>query len=67
MEPIEVKTVSNFILSEETNKLASDEVIKFSLLQEVIKKMKQNPNEKYKNDFRFMYSLLIKNKKSPNC
>jgi uncharacterized protein YqfB (UPF0267 family) len=40
IEPIEVKTVSNLMLSDETNKLASDEVIKFSLLQEVIKKMK---------------------------
>ena len=59
MEPIEVKTVSNFMLSEETNKLASDEVIKFSLLQELIKKMMQNPIEKYKNDFRFISECLI--------
>ena len=40
IEPVEVKTVSNLMLSDETNKLASEEVMKFSLLQEVIKKMK---------------------------
>jgi uncharacterized protein YqfB (UPF0267 family) len=55
MEPIEVKTVSNLILSDETKKLASEEVMNFSLLQELIKKIMQNPIEKYKNDFRFIY------------
>ena len=59
MEPIDVKTVSNLMLSDETNKLASEEVIKFSLLQELIKKMMQNPIEKYKNDFRFISECLI--------
>lgn len=59
IEPIDVKTVSNFMLSDETNKLASDEVMKFSLLQEVIKKMMQNPIEKYKDDFRFISECLI--------
>jgi hypothetical protein len=43
------------MLSEETNKLASDEVIKFSLLQELIKKMMQNPKVNNKNNFRFIY------------
>ena len=55
MEPIEVKTVSNLMLSDETNKLASEEVMKFSLLQEPIKKMMQNPIGNNKNDFSFMY------------
>jgi len=59
IEPIDVKTVSNLMLSDETNKLASDEVIKFSLLQELVKKMMQNPIEKYKNDFRFISECLI--------
>ena len=54
IEPMDVKTVSNLMLSDETNKLASDEVMKFSLLQEVIKKMKQNPSGNSKNNFRFM-------------
>jgi uncharacterized protein YqfB (UPF0267 family) len=54
IEPIDIKTVSNLMLSDETNKLASDEVMKFSLLQEVIKKMKQNPSGNSKNNFRFM-------------
>jgi hypothetical protein len=43
MEPIDVKTVSNLMLSDETNKLAPEEVMNFSLLQEQIKKMMQNP------------------------
>jgi uncharacterized protein YqfB (UPF0267 family) len=55
IEPIEVKTVSNLMLSDETNKLASEEVMNFSLLHELIKKIMQNPIEKYKNDFRFIY------------
>ena len=59
IEPIDVKTVSNLMLSDETNKLASEEVIKFSLLQELIKKMMQNHIEKYKNDFRFISECLI--------
>lgn len=55
IEPMDVKTVSNFMLSDETNKLASDEVIKFSLLQELIKKMIQDPIVNNKNNFRFIY------------
>ena len=54
IEPIEVKTVSNLMLSDETNKLASEEVMKFSLLQDVIKKMKQNPSGNNKKNIRFM-------------
>jgi hypothetical protein len=54
IEPIDVKTVSNFMLSDETNKLASDEVIKFSLLHELIKKMMQKPIENNKKNIRFM-------------
>ena len=55
IEPTDVKTVSNLMLSDETNKLASEEVMKFSLLQELIKKMMQNPIGNNKNDFSFMY------------
>jgi hypothetical protein len=43
------------MLSDETNKLASEEVMKFSLLQELIKKIKQNPIGNNKNTFRFIY------------
>jgi hypothetical protein len=49
------------MLSDETNKLASDEVIKFSLLQELIKKMMLHPVVNNKNNFRFMYNLLSQN------
>ena len=55
IEPMDVKTVSNLMLSEETNKLASEEVMKFSLLQELMKKMMQNPIGNNKNNFRFIY------------
>ncbi len=61
MEPIDVKTVSNLMLSDETNKLASEEVIKFSLLQDAAKKMKQNPSGNNKKNIRFMCNLLSQN------
>jgi hypothetical protein len=54
IEPTDVKIVSNFMLSDETNKLASDEVIKFSLLQELIKKTKQKQIGNNKKNIRFM-------------
>ena len=44
------------MLSDETNKLASEEVIKFSLLQDAVKKMKQNPIGNNKKNIRFMYN-----------